>query len=79
MGFPLVPHLANSQMHPLTEYFLWYIPDERTGELQLTKYKLSRADAERAFPDAVPDLSSREVRELPEIDRAPANRRPGEN
>ena len=33
-------------MHPLTEYFLWYIPDERTGELRLTKFKLSRADAD---------------------------------
>ena len=67
------------QMHPLTEYFLWYIPDERTGELRLTKFKLSRADAERAFPGAEPDLSSREVREVPEIAKAPANRRPGEN
>jgi len=65
-------------MPPLTEYFLWYVPDERTGKLQLTKYKLTRADAERAFPGAVPDLSSREVRDVPEIGRAPANRRPGE-
>jgi len=65
-------------MPPLTEFFLWYIPDERTGKLQLTKYKLTRADAERAFPGAVPDLSSREVRDLPAIGRPPANRRPGE-
>ena len=71
--------LAKYQMPPLTEYFLWYVPDERTGKLQLTKYKLTRADAERAFPGAVPDLSSREVRDLPEIGKAPANRRPGEN
>ena len=71
--------LAKYQMPPLTEYFLWYIPDEHTGKLQLTKYKLTRADAERAFPGAVPDLSSREVRDLPEIGKAPANRRPGEN
>lgn len=69
---------CHDQMHPLTEYFLWYIPDERTGELRLTKFKLSRADAERAFPGAEPDLSSREVREVPEIAKAPANRRPGE-
>jgi hypothetical protein len=73
------PLTGQLSMHPLTEYFLWYIPDERTGELQLTKYKLTRADAERAFPGAVPDLSSREVRDVPEIGRAPANRRPGEN
>ena len=69
--------LANYQMRPLTEYFLWYIPDERTGERRLTKYKLSRADAERAFPGAEPDLSSREVRDVPEIGKGPANSRPG--
>ena len=65
-------------MPPLTEYFLWYVPDERSGTLQLTKYKLSRADAQKAFPGAEPDLQSREVRDVPEIGEAPANRRPGE-
>jgi hypothetical protein len=71
--------LATINLHPLTEYFLWHIRDERTGELRLTKFKLSRADAERAFPGAEPDLSSREVREVPEVAKAPANRRPGDN
>lgn len=72
---PLTGQLSNAS---LTEYFLWYVPDERTGELRLTKYKLSRADAERAFPGTVPDPSSREVRDVPEIGKPPANRRPGE-
>ena len=66
-------------MPPLTEYFLWYIPDERTGKLQLTKYKLTRADAQRAFPGAEPDLQTCEARDLPETGKPPANRRPGEN
>jgi len=35
-----------------TEFFHWWIIDERTGERRLTTYKLSRADAERAFPGA---------------------------
>jgi hypothetical protein len=39
-----------------TEFFNWYITDERTGERRLTTYKLSRPDAERAFPGAEPDL-----------------------
>ena len=64
-------------MPPLTEYFLWYVPDEH-GKLQLTKYKLSRADAQKAFPGAEPDLESREVRDVPEIGEPPPNRRPGE-
>jgi hypothetical protein len=73
------PLLVNYQMPALTEYFLWYVPDERTGELRLTKYKLNRADAASAFPAAQPDLQSREVREVPETDEAPANRRRGES
>ena len=59
-----------------TEFFHWWIPDERTGERRLTPYKLSRADAERAVPGAEPDLQSREVRDLPKPDRLPANSRP---
>jgi len=59
-----------------TEFFRWWIVDERTGERQLTAYKLSRADAERAFPGAEPDLQTREVRDLPKPDRLPANSRP---
>ena len=48
-----------------TEFFKWWIVDERTGERRLTTYKLSRADAARAFPGADPDLQSRELRHLP--------------
>ena len=59
-----------------TEFFHWWIPDERTGERRLTPYKLSRADAERAFPGAEPDLQTGEVRDLPKPDRLPANSRP---
>ena len=49
-----------------TEFFHWYITDERTGKRRLTTYKLKRADAERQFPGAEPDLQTREVRMLPE-------------
>ena len=34
--------------------------------LRLTTYKLRRADAERQFPGAEPDLQTSEVRMLPE-------------
>jgi hypothetical protein len=59
-----------------TEFFHWWIVDERTGKRHLTTYKLTRADAERAFPGAEPDLQTREVRDLPNPDRLPANSRP---
>jgi hypothetical protein len=51
-------------MDILTEYFRWWVVDEQTGERQLTKYKLSRADGARAFPGATPDLGSREVHDF---------------
>ena len=60
-----------------TEFFRWYITGERTGKRRLTAYKLTRADALRAFPDGTPDLQSREVRNLPDRGHAPANSRPG--
>jgi len=60
-----------------TEYFLWRVPDERTGKLRLTSYKLTRADAQRAFPGAEPDLKSREVRDLPDEGETLPNSRPG--
>ena len=60
-----------------TEYFNWWIIDERTGKRRLTTYKLKRADAERAFPGAEPDLQSREVRNLPDKGQITANSRPG--
>jgi len=42
-----------------TEFFNWWIVAERIGKRRLTTYKLKRADAERAFPGAEPDLQSR--------------------
>jgi len=49
-----------------TEFFRWWIIDERTGKRGLTTYKLTRADAARAFPGAEPDLQTRELRDLHE-------------
>ena len=59
-----------------TEFFRWWIIDERTGERRLTTYKVTRAVAARAFPGAEPDLQTREVRDLVNPDQPPANRRP---
>ena len=47
-----------------TEFYNWWITDERTGQRTLTTYKLTRADAERAFPGAEPHLQTRELRHL---------------
>ena len=44
-----------------TELFRWWFIDE-TGERRLTTYKLSRINAARAYPDAWPDLQTREWR-----------------
>lgn len=60
-----------------TEFFRWWIADERTGKRRLTTFKLSRADAEKAFPGAEPDLETREVRNLPDKAQTPPNSRPG--
>ena len=64
-------------MTTATEFFRWCIFDERTGKRRKTTYMLTRADAERAFPGAQPDLQSREVRNLPAPGDAKANSRPG--
>jgi hypothetical protein len=61
-----------------TEFFRWYIVDERTGTRVLTTYKLTRKDAEQAFPGAEPDPQSREIRNLSDPANAPPNSRPGE-
>jgi hypothetical protein len=52
-------------MTRVVEFYRWWITDDRTGERRLTEYKLSRADAQRAVPGAVPDAGSREVRNSP--------------
>lgn len=59
------------------EFYRWWIIDERTGERRLTAYKLTRADAKRAFPDAEPDLQTRELRNLPDAEAPASNSRPG--
>ena len=47
----------------MTEYFRWWVVDQGTGERWRTSTHLSRDDARRIFPGAVPDLRSREFRE----------------
>ena len=61
-----------------TEFFHWYIVDERTGKRERTTYKLTRKDAEQAFPGAEPDPGSRELRHLDDPGEAPPNSRPGD-
>ena len=59
------------------EFFCWWFVDERTGERCLTTYKLSRANAERAYPGAEPDLQTREWRSVPLVGHEPPTSRPG--
>jgi hypothetical protein len=48
-----------------TEFFRWYITDERTGKRRLTSYAMTREQAAERFPEgAEPDLRTREVRHL---------------
>jgi len=44
----------------------WWITDERTGKRLLTRYAMTRVQAAERYPDAEPDLQSREVRDLPD-------------
>lgn len=61
-----------------TEFFRWYVTDERTGKQRLTGYAMSREQAAERFPGARPDLRTREVRHLPGTgEDPPANTRPG--
>jgi hypothetical protein len=53
-------------MSNAVEYFQWWFYDESTGERRLTRYKLNRADASRAFPGAEPDTETRDVRTFPD-------------
>ena len=64
-------------MPTLTEFFCWWILDERTGERRLTRFELTRADARARFPGAEPDLQTREVRNPPDEGGIPADSRPG--
>jgi len=65
-------------MEALIEFFNWWVVDERSGERWLTTYKLSRPDAQRAFPGAEPEPLTRDVRNLVNASQAPASSRPGE-
>jgi len=64
-------------MRTPTEYFLWWVDDDGTGKPRRTTYKLTRADAARAFPGADPDVSSREVGDCSDPAAGPASSRPG--
>jgi len=65
-------------MAKATEFYRWWIVDPVTGERVLTPYKLTSAHAALAFPGAVPDLSTREARDLPDLSRNPwDNTQPG--
>ena len=59
-----------------TEFFRWWIVDERTGKRRLTRYAMTRADAVERYPGAEPDLRTREVRNLQEPGEARGNTRP---
>ena len=72
------PSRAGAHMSNPTEFFRWWIIDERTNERRLTTYALSRADAARAFPGAEPDLQTRETRHLPNPGATPENSRSGD-
>jgi hypothetical protein len=66
-------------MAGMTEFYRWWITNEVTGERVLTPYKLTRAHAALAFPGAEPDVQSREMRALPDLDAKPwAGNRHGE-
>ena len=56
------PQTENARDSTPTEFFKWWIVDERTGKRRLTRYAMTRADAAERFPDAEPDLGTREVR-----------------
>jgi hypothetical protein len=65
-------------MPRVVSFYNWWVFDERTGERRLTAYKLTRVDADRAFPGAEPDPRTREVRSLPDPVDLPADSRPGQ-
>jgi len=48
------------------EAFRWKFYDAMIRETRLTSLHLTREEAERRFPGSVPDLTTREVRYVPE-------------
>jgi hypothetical protein len=74
---PPVGSGENAPMPIPTEFFRWWITDERTGKRRSTTYRMRRDEAAERFPDAEPDLDSREIRDLPAPgEDSPANSRP---
>ena len=45
-----------------TELFRWWVTDEVTRRRRKTSFRMDRATAAERYPDAEPDLSSRELR-----------------
>lgn len=47
-----------------TEYFFWMIPQPGKQKPYRTRWRMTREEALSRYPDATPDLHSREVRHL---------------
>lgn len=49
------------------EFFNWVLPPDNWNKRpHLSRWKMSRAEAERRYPGATPDERTREVRDLPD-------------
>lgn len=49
------------------EFYNWLLPpDAWNKKPRLSRWKMSRQEAEKRYPGAEPDLSTREVRDCPE-------------
>jgi hypothetical protein len=49
------------------EFYNWILPPDRLNKKpRKTRWKMTVEDAEKRHPGAVPDLTTREVRECPE-------------
>jgi hypothetical protein len=60
-----------------TEFYKFWIIDERTGKRRLTRYAMTREEAAERFSEgAEPDLRTREVRQLDPPGEIHANSRP---
>jgi hypothetical protein len=49
-----------------TELYRFYVVDEVTGKPRLTRYRMTREEANERHPGAEPELRSLEIRDLPE-------------
>ena len=59
-----------------TEFFQWWVPDERTGKLRKTRHKMTRETAQQRHAGCQPYLPSREVRTVYRSGEAPGNAKP---